>query len=127
MKKILVAAVLACAAIGGTALGGHTQSQPVWIINGQAGGSLADARSSGDTISYIGCDVLGWAGDVPNAFCSARDENGKLLACNSNDPAVVAAAAAFGPTTYVTFRPTKDGLCEFVWTENLSYYAPPVP
>jgi hypothetical protein len=126
IKKTWMAVVVAGLAVGGTALAGHKQFSQVSISNGQAWGTLGDARGSANITEYIGCEVFSPAGSLPLAICHARDEVGTALLCSSSDPGVVTAAQAFGPTAFVTFAAEKSGACRFVWATNMSFNTPPV-
>ncbi len=127
MMKKLLGAALVCAAVGGVAQAGHKQSDNVGISGNQAWGGLGDARSSSNTVEYIGCQVISWSGSPALAYCTARDELGTFLSCSSSEPELVKAAQSLGPTGRITFIANKDGSCQILWTSNMSYDAPPVP
>ena len=63
-----------------------------------------------------------------HAFCWAVDADGLSLACSSEEPSIVLAAAAIGPSSYLTFTvDTATGRCSSLDVQNYSMVRPVTP
>jgi hypothetical protein len=110
----VVAAVLL--ALPSSADAGMKNSQPVTVNSDHAYGSLGSARNSENWNEYIMSLVAGeWA------WMYFLDANGNGGGCTTSDPALIATAAAVGPSSsvYVSWDETT-GVCSNIHVRNES-------
>jgi hypothetical protein len=104
MTKNVLRFALAAAALVGfapAARAGLAVDYPVDISGKSASGSLNGARTSADSVQYIGCSVkYDVATDKTEVSCVARNEFEKSLGCS---------------TTKAGFVPVAVGISDYAW------------
>lgn len=124
MKRIILSVAILAAA--GTAYAGTRGSYPVVITSTYAYGSLATARASSDTLSYVECQRYVTPTNAV-LFCYARDATGKSAACSTNDPAFVAEGRALKGDSLLYFEWDANGACKALRVTDSSTLAPKSP
>lgn len=122
MKKHLVGTVIVAGLVlsSALALAGGKSSVPLAMTGTMAEGSMATVRASGDTVSYIGCEII-----PGGAYCMAYNGTTGLW-CYSNNAAFVAAASSITESSEIYFT-ASSGTCNYIEVSNLSLYAPMTP
>lgn len=122
MKRTLLS-VLALAAAAATAHAGTRGSYPVYVGSSYAYGSLATARASADTLSYVECQRYVTPTNAVLS-CYARDAAGKTAMCTSSDPAFVAEGRALKGDSLLYFEWDASGACKALRVTDSSTLAP---
>lgn len=117
MSKVL--ALLALSFFSATAFSGFERPYPVEIeiddVNGTgyAAGDLISARNSINEFEYIGCGVnsydFGFGGSWTWGFCQAGLEEGNLVICTTENPALIETINGLSDSTYIRFQWADDG------------------
>ena len=97
------------------------------MTNRGAGGSLADARSSADSVQYIGCIVAATNPGGTTMYCSAKDSTGTYVNCTSSDPDLVDAARSVKGDSDIAFYWDSNANCTLLWVQNYSVNSPKQP
>ena len=118
----------------GIVYGGHVDSVPVRVdlTAGQATGDLRSARTSPDTIAFIGCGSRTTEAGPGNAFhfgfCQAGDAEGNTIICSTENAELLKEIQSIGWADYIIFRWTDDGsgaaTCSYIGTSKQSVYLP---
>jgi hypothetical protein len=127
MKRSLVIGTLMVLGLGGVALAGVHERDPVYVDtssypSGQ--GTVGDPRSSVDTHQYIGCSATSYASGGSYASCSATDANGKSAYCYTYNADLRQAVLGIKGDSYVAFFGSPSGQCTTIIVSNGSSYAP---
>jgi hypothetical protein len=124
----LVAAVVA-GALSLSAFAGMRTIEQVKISDEQswARGDLGYARSTGDTVQYIGCYINGSGSGGANGVCTARNSAGVTRSCSTNQPKWLDIIASLSGDSHLYFRWGDDGKCTMIIVENNSTLAPKLP
>ena len=125
MSKIVAATVFSAGLLlGSTTWAGQVSHPQVLIFPTSAQGSMYGARSSADTVQYIGCNLSSGPNGA-NVGCSARNSAGQFKSCFSNNAFHREAVRAMTAYSYVffTLNPTT-GQCSNVNINNSSIYLP---
>jgi hypothetical protein len=93
----------------------------------EAYGSFGSARSSADTVQYIGCAVQGFSSGTSRVICEARNASNVSAACSSTAPAMVTAATSQSGDSYIYFTWDETGTCTYLYVSNTSNWAPRQP
>jgi hypothetical protein len=132
MQRLLALGFAALLGLSGSALAGGKNYDPVWVNTTarSAGGSLADARGSADSVQWIGCDVEAYAASlaVPTvAICYARDVKGTMVTCMSSEARLIQVALGLNGDSYLSFNWDKSGQCTMIHVGNQSTFSPKQP
>lgn len=127
--------ILGCAVVGAglflavTALAGYKNTTTVYVdaTNRQAFGAIGAARSSSDSVQFIGCFTASYANDDAYVACYAKNSAGTQVSCVSHDPQLVQASTASTSHSYVRFIYDASGNCTFIQISNYSYHSPLQP
>lgn len=122
IQKVLVAACFAIAA-NSVAYAGAVNPSIVVVNTGQAYGTLAAARSSSDTLEYIGCQTVATTTGL-QLSCSAQNSSGVSTYCNSTNQYMVNMAMGISQASYVSFQWDSSHNCTSVVVSNSSLYLP---
>jgi hypothetical protein len=131
-KNVVMGLGLGTLLLAGTgALAGSKIVRNVYVSSstggGYAYGSLGNARTSSDTVQYIGCTTSsGSAGDVAMT-CFAKSSSGITGSCTSSVPALVEDARSVTADAYIDFRWDGAGKCLQLTVSHASHYQPTVP
>lgn len=128
MKAVL--GVVAVGLVGASAWAGSKSTN--WAVTidtaaKTAHGSVGAARSSADTLQYIGCSVYAYEDGFTYAGCSAKNAAGTFVNCSSSVPAIVETVRNMPSDGFVQFYWNTNGDCTYVSLGNYSYYAPKQP
>lgn len=128
MKKIVSALVLAVG-IGASSIAGAGAyfTNPVYIGNNIAYGSMRAARFSTNNREHIGCNVYGATNQgtaTTYVSCSAVNANGVGWGCSTYSPApqLVQAALAVSASSYVIVQSDSNYNCTYIYVSNNSGY-----
>lgn len=125
MNKFLLISALVAIGIMTTAqlsLAGQHVDYEVTVGSDYAFGSLATARSSGDSQQRIGCYLV-YANNAVMGYCSARSRTGQTKSCLAYDAGKQEIIGSVGGGSYVFFRTDSHGLCSYLYVANDSKYA----
>jgi hypothetical protein len=130
MKRLEARLSLAVCATGAllmssSALAGSTTHFPVLVdtVNMRAGGNLGSARNSGDKFQLLGCKLTvdGWGA---YAFCVARNAQGSVASCSTDNPEMLAAIRAISGDSFIMFKWDNIGFCTEIVVLNGSETEP---
>ena len=113
LASVLVAASLAGTGLVESAAAGTRTEWPVQIDFRamKAWGSFSSARNSADSVQVIECSLVAEAGSPLIVSCTARDANGNLANCGSQDPGFVTIVAALNLDDVLVFQWDKSHIC----------------
>lgn len=131
--KYLIAAVV-LTMIGGVAVAGLTQPQPVDVDldNMFAQGDQYTARTTTDDTQFIGCGSRTFDDGMGNSFvfgfCQAEDADGDTVTCFTQNPVLIEAMRSTSDFAFITFSWIDDGQdgaeCIRVGHSTQSFYLP---
>lgn len=125
MRKGFLTAMFAVglAVTSASALAGFKTNANVTVdtSNRFASGALGSARSSGDSVQYIGCSVTDAVGQA-YVTCTARNSAGTVASCSSTDYGKVTVASAINSDSFVFFRYDTSGVCTYLSVSTYSHY-----
>jgi hypothetical protein len=124
--KIVAATVFSAGLLlGNIAWAGYVYHPQVLVFaNSSAQGSMHGARSSADTIQYIGCTLNGGPNNA-NVACTARNSTGTFIVCTSTNAYHREAVTAMTAYSWVSFSiNSTTGECRNVIVRNDSAYLP---
>jgi hypothetical protein len=129
MFKKLGLAMLLIGSLAGGAYAGYKSSAPVYVDTTArvAWGAMGTARNSSDANQNIGCAIWGGTGTIPEAYCSATDQNGVSLSCYGTNANVIAAAHAVTTDSWIYFNVDGAGNCTTLYVYNYGEYSPKQP
>lgn len=126
-KKAVLAVVLTSGVIAAPVYAGFKGGNTVTVdpVNRFGRGSLGNARNSGDTTQYIGCDSAAYAGTSSvSGSCNAVDASYVSVSCLTQDPGLLAQIRSIGMDSYIYFAFDASGNCTTVQVDHHSYHAP---
>ncbi|VUD68961.1 hypothetical protein TDB9533_04322 [Thalassocella blandensis] len=97
---------------------GTDVAAPVYIntSTGVVTGAMGYARHTSDSLQFIGCYSTGYS-----ASCQARNTDGTLVTCYTNDTNHLEAIKSIGDDSRIYFR-YEGGSCTNVYVYNYSYW-----
>lgn len=122
LQKLIGTAVLSLALLANSLpawAGAQSAPEVVIYSSGDATGSMAGARYSGDNQQYIGCYILGNSDFIT---CLARDKTGKSSACYGDHPKWKSMVKAITDFSYLRFSRERDSVCSSAVVTNNSQY-----
>ena len=120
----LVAGTLSLGAVAGM----RTISQvKISDAQGWATGDLGYARSTGDTVQYIGCYINGSGSGAATGVCTARNSANVTRSCSTTQSKWLDIIASLNGDSNLYFRWGSDGKCTMIIVENNSTLAPKQP
>jgi len=87
-------------------------------------GSMTGVRFTDDDVQQIGCRIASDRGAIPFLACFARDINANDYGCFSFDPALIDAAKAISPYSFIRFVFDGTGECVFLGPSTRSIHIP---
>jgi len=119
-RRILLTA-LAAAAFSASAFAGFRSGQQVVIADqySLANGDVGFVHHTSDDVQWIGCLTAGDAG-----YCLARNQEGVIRSCWSNEARWVNTMRAVNSDSYVLFYWDASGYCTYVSVQNDSSTMP---
>lgn len=123
MKPAISVALAATLALAATAHAGDKANVPVTFKTNAQGhtigafGMAGTARNSADTKQSIGCFVSA-LGNSLQAGCEAQNAAGGYVSCTTTGAALVTAAGAVGPDSYIDFSHDGAGNCNSIYVAN---------
>lgn len=87
---------------------------------GDASGTLVDARGSADNIQIIGCSIV--AGGI--GWCYARNSAGVSGSCSTTDPDLLAAIRSVTDESYISFNWYNGSTCSDIVIHKYSHFKP---
>ena len=123
LSRLVIAALLASPLV---AVAGYKGKWFVGIdtVHRHATGAIGSARNSLDSVQYIGCGVTSSVGSPRSGICIARDQNGNMASCWSEDPGVLEALTSLSTDSYVEFHWDDLGSCTTIHLAVLSHLEP---
>jgi hypothetical protein len=121
MNKLAIGLSLAAALAVQSANAGVNYSDPIYVGDGAAFGSLHAARNSGDNNQTISCSAYGSTNTASTyVACSAQDASGKGLYCATYNPSfyVWQAAMAVSESSFIIFDVDSNGNCTYIYVQN---------
>jgi hypothetical protein len=124
-----VVAVVASCTVSLGAFAGMRTIEQVKIADEQswASGDLGYARSTNDTVQYIGCYIIGSGSGSSSGHCSARNAAGVTRKCSTNQPKWLDIIASLNGDSNLYFRWNSEGQCTMIIVEQNSTLAPKLP
>lgn len=119
---LAAAAVLASLSIATLASAGYATTSEVTISGVSAWGAMGDARSSADSVQYIGCTLYAYP-TSESGSCLARNASGTYLGCTaSSDAQRDIIKSIKGQGTRVYFADDGSGYCSTIQVIESSSY-----
>ena len=124
----LAAGVIFLLAVGSAHAGFKiTGSVLVDAANRHVIGNVMVTRGAPDTLSSIGCYLVGFSSGSTIALCVARNSAGVLGVRSSSAPSVIEAVGNSGPNSYYDYQWDESSMCTTVQVNNSSYSGPLQP
>ncbi len=129
MKKLIVGLLITMAF--STAAQAGQSAAPLGVEVEDLGGGItrvqgvmSAVRFTDDDVQQIGCSVAVFQGGVPRVQCIARDIDENLYICRSFDPALIEAAKAISPYSFILFDFDGSATCTTLLTATRSQHIP---
>lgn len=125
--------ILACVSLAAAAHAGLVQPAPVDVEldNQIANGDMLTARTSSNSVEFIGCGVRQFDDGINEfafGFCQAGDADENQITCFTQTPSLLETIRAISDNSFVTFSWRDDGQggaeCVRVGFSTQSFYLP---